>query len=219
MVRCGCRKAGFRGRESFRESWRGSVREGVRGWKWGFGLEGRVNSGSRVPSWDNVRTPAVAVRLARRHNAQSMTEQRHDSDGGVPGSAWSQEAAPDTFYAKKMRSPSDTYPYTAVRVEARDGDFRLLSAHWSAALALKEMGERLVRREKAAAYLARWDRIESDNDPRLKDVLTCTELPAPQLVGGFSRYGRLLAYDPPQCKSSDTTPLHRRKENYDLMQS
>lgn len=99
-----------------------------------------------------------------------MTEQRHDSDGGVPGSTWPQEAAPDTFYAKKMRSLSAPYPYSAVRVEARDGDFRLLSAHWSAELALKEVGERLARGEQAAAYLVRWDRIESESDPRLKET-------------------------------------------------
>ncbi|WP_408921250.1 hypothetical protein ACKFRU_03480 [Corynebacterium tuberculostearicum] len=99
-----------------------------------------------------------------------MTAQRHESGGDGRSSAWSQESAPETFYAKKMRSVSDTYPYSAVRVEVRDGDFRLLSVHWSAALALKEVGERLARGEKAAAYLARWDRIESDNDPRLKET-------------------------------------------------
>lgn len=80
-----------------------------------------------------------------------MTAQRHDSDGGAPGSPWTNEAAPEAFYAKKMRSVSDPYPYTAVRVEVRGGDFRLLSVHWSAELALKEVGERLARGEKAAA--------------------------------------------------------------------
>ncbi|MCT1663317.1 hypothetical protein Q0N61_04695 [Corynebacterium sanguinis] len=99
-----------------------------------------------------------------------MTAQQHENDGGGRSSAWSQEAAPGTFYAKKMRSLSDPYPYTAVRVEVRDGDFRLLSAHWSAALALKEVGERLSRGEQAAAYLVRWDRIESESDPRLKET-------------------------------------------------
>lgn len=99
-----------------------------------------------------------------------MTAQRHDNGGDVPGSAWANEAAPDTFYAKKMPSLSDPYPYTAVRVEVRDGDFRLLSAHWSAELALKEVGERLARGEQAAAYLVRWDRIESESDPRLKET-------------------------------------------------
>ena len=99
-----------------------------------------------------------------------MTTQRHESGGGGRSSAWSQEAAPDTFYAKRMRSLSDTYPYTAVRVEVRDGEFSLLSVHWSAALALKEVGERLARGEQAAAYLVRWDRIESDSDPRLKET-------------------------------------------------
>ncbi|MBA1837604.1 hypothetical protein GC584_05830 [Corynebacterium sp. zg912] len=99
-----------------------------------------------------------------------MTAQRHENSGRGRSSAWSQEAAPDTFYAKKMHSASDTYPYTAVRVEVRDGDFTLLSVHWSAALALKEVGERLARGEQAAAYLARWDRIESEGDPRLKET-------------------------------------------------
>lgn len=99
-----------------------------------------------------------------------MTAQRHDNGGDVRSSAWSQESAPETFYAKKMHSLSDPYPYTAVRVEVRDGDFRLLSVHWSAALALKEVDERLARGEKAAAYLVCWDRIESDNDPRLKET-------------------------------------------------
>lgn len=99
-----------------------------------------------------------------------MTAQRNENDGGAPDPACSQEAAPKTFYAKKMRSLSDPYPYTAVRVEVRDEDFRLLSVHWSAALALKEVGERLACGDQAAAYLVRWDRIESDNDPRLKEM-------------------------------------------------
>ena len=99
-----------------------------------------------------------------------MTTKRDENGGGVRSSAWSQESAPETFYAKKMRSVSDPYPYTAVRVEVRDGDFRLLSVHWSAELALKEVGERLARGEKAATYLVRWDRIQSDNDPRLKET-------------------------------------------------
>lgn len=99
-----------------------------------------------------------------------MTAQRHENGGDGRSSAWSHKAAPETFYAKKMHSVSDTYPYTAVRVEVRDGDFRLLSVHWSAELALKEVGERLAQGEKAAAYLTRWDRIESDSDPRLKET-------------------------------------------------
>ena len=108
-----------------------------------------------------------------------MTAQRHENGRAEVPSTETHEAAPETFYAKKMHSISDTYPYTAVRVEVRDEDFTLLSVHWSAGLALKEVGERLARGEQAAAYLVRWDRIESDSDPRLKDVLTCTELPAP----------------------------------------
>lgn len=97
-----------------------------------------------------------------------MTAQRHESGRAEASSIGSHGSAPEAFYAKKMRSLSDTYPYTAVRVEVRDGDFTLLSVHWSAELALKEVGERLARGEKAAAYLARWDRIESESDPRLK---------------------------------------------------
>lgn len=99
-----------------------------------------------------------------------MTAQRHENGGGGRSSAWPQESAPETFYAKKMRSLSDTYPYTAVRVEVRDGDFTLLSVHWSVALALKEVGARLARGEQAAAYLVRWDRIEPESDPRLKET-------------------------------------------------
>lgn len=99
-----------------------------------------------------------------------MTAQRDENGGGGRSSACSHESAPETFYAKKMHSVSDTYPYTAVRVEVRDGDFRLLSVYWSAALALKEVSERLARGEQAAAYLVRWDRIESDSDPRLKET-------------------------------------------------
>lgn len=99
-----------------------------------------------------------------------MTAQRHENGGRGRSSAWLHESASDAFYAKKMHSLSTPYPYAAVRVEVRDGDFRLLSAHWSATLALKEVGERLVRGEKAAAYLVRWDRIESDSDPRLKET-------------------------------------------------
>ena len=99
-----------------------------------------------------------------------MTAQRHENGRAEASSTEAHESAPETFYAKKMRSLSDPYPYTAVRVEVRDGDFRLWSAHWSAALALKEVGERLARGEQAAAYLVRWDRIESDSDPRLKET-------------------------------------------------
>lgn len=99
-----------------------------------------------------------------------MTAQRHENERAETSSTEVHEAAPETFYAKKMRSLSDPYPYTAVRVEVRDGDFTLLSVHWSAALALKEVGERLARGEQAAAYLVRWDRIESDSDPRLKET-------------------------------------------------
>ena len=82
-----------------------------------------------------------------------MTTQQRESDGGVPDSTWGHEAAPATFYAKKMRSISDPYPCTAVRVEVQDGGFRLLSVHWSATLVLKEVGERLARGEQALSLI------------------------------------------------------------------
>ena len=69
-----------------------------------------------------------------------------------------------------MRSISDSYPYTAVRIEVRGEDFTLLSVHWSATLAHKAVGEPLARSEKAAACLARWNRIESDSDTQLKET-------------------------------------------------
>lgn len=99
-----------------------------------------------------------------------MTAQQHENGRAEASSTEAPEAAPGTFYAKKIDSLSDPYPYTAVRVEVRDGNFALLSVHWSAALALKEVGERLARGEQATAYLVRWDRIESENDPRLKET-------------------------------------------------
>ncbi|GAB3080075.1 MULTISPECIES: hypothetical protein [Corynebacterium] len=82
---------------------------------------------------------------------------------------WADEAAPDSFYAL---TPGGTAPYPATgsRLEVRDENFNLLSVHWSAAAALGETGERLARGERAAVYLARWDRIETDNDPLLKET-------------------------------------------------
>ncbi|MCP1388608.1 hypothetical protein M5J20_10530 [Corynebacterium sp. TA-R-1] len=82
---------------------------------------------------------------------------------------WSDEAAPDNFYALTMKG-SAPYPATGSRIEVRDENFNLLSVHWSAAAALGETGERLARGDKAAVYLARWDRIETDNDPLLKET-------------------------------------------------
>jgi len=61
-------------------------------------------------------------------------------------------------------------PATGSRIEVRDENFNLLSVHWSAAAALGETGERLARGEKAAVYLARWDRIEAETDPLLKET-------------------------------------------------
>lgn len=88
----------------------------------------------------------------------------------LPGSSWAEEAAPTNFYSRKIRGVSDTYPYHADRVEVRDEDFNLLSVHWSVSAALGEVGERMARKERAAVYLARWDRIESDEDPRLRET-------------------------------------------------
>ena len=83
--------------------------------------------------------------------------------------SWAAEAAPDNFYALTIKG-SASYPATGSRIEAQDENFNLLSVHWSAAAALGETGERLARGERAAVYLARWDRIETDNDPLLKET-------------------------------------------------
>ncbi|MCT1629244.1 hypothetical protein M3B04_09925 [Corynebacterium sanguinis] len=83
--------------------------------------------------------------------------------------SWAAEAAPDNFYALTMKG-SAPYPATGFRLEVRDENFHLLSVHWSAAAALGETGEQLARGEKAAVYLARWDRIETDSDPLLKET-------------------------------------------------
>lgn len=88
----------------------------------------------------------------------------------LPDSTWAAEAAPANFYSRKVREVSDTYPYHVDRVEVRDEDFNLLSVHWSVSAALGEVGERMARKEKAAVYLARWERIESDEDPRLRET-------------------------------------------------
>lgn len=83
--------------------------------------------------------------------------------------SWSAEAAPDSFYALTLGGNAP-YPATGSRIEVRDENFHLLSVHWHIAAALGETGERLARGEKAAVYLARWDRIEADNDPLLKET-------------------------------------------------
>lgn len=83
--------------------------------------------------------------------------------------SWAAEAAPDNFHALTMKG-SAPYPATGSRLEVRDENFHLLSVHWSATAALGETGERLARGERAAVYLARWDRIEADTDPLLKET-------------------------------------------------
>lgn len=88
----------------------------------------------------------------------------------LPESTWAEEAAPADFYSRKVRGVSDMYPYHVDRVEVRDEDFNLLSVHWSVSAALGEVGQRMARKEKAAVYLARWERIESDEDPRLSEM-------------------------------------------------
>ncbi|TVS23113.1 hypothetical protein EKI51_08415 [Corynebacterium sanguinis] len=102
------------------------------------------------------------------------TKNDHESDfeleDTLPDSTWAEEAAPANFYSRKVRGVSDPYPYHVVRVEVRDEDFNLLSVHWSVSAALGEVGERMARKEKAAVYLARWERIESDEDPRLNET-------------------------------------------------
>ncbi|MCQ4618278.1 hypothetical protein KBX10_04195 [Corynebacterium sp. CCUG 59401] len=51
----------------------------------------------------------------------------------------------------------------------RDKDFNLLSVHWSVSATLNEVGKRMPRKERAAVYFARWERVESNEDPRLKE--------------------------------------------------
>lgn len=85
-----------------------------------------------------------------------------------PSDSWADQAAHNTFYTLHGNALTDTYPASGFRLEVRDEDFRLLSVHWSARAALGEVGERLAQGEKAAVYVATWERIESDDDPRLK---------------------------------------------------
>lgn len=101
--------------------------------------------------------------MATSH-CHSMTETPRQR----PGDSWADQAAPHTFYALHGNALTDTYPASGFRLEVRDEGFQLLSVHWSARAALGEVGERLAQGEKAAVYVATWERIESENDPRLK---------------------------------------------------
>lgn len=95
---------------------------------------------------------------------------RLELEDTLPDSNWAEEAAPGNFYSRKVRGVSEPYPYHVDRVEVRDEDFNLLSVHWPASAALGEVGERMAHKEKAAFHLARWERIESDEDPRLSEM-------------------------------------------------
>lgn len=101
-----------------------------------------------------------------------MPELQHgiDIEGTLSDSTWAAEAAPTGFYSRTVREVSDAYPYHVDRVEVRDENFNLLSVHWSVSAELGEVGERMAQKERAAVYLARWDRIESDEDPRLRET-------------------------------------------------
>lgn len=99
-----------------------------------------------------------------------MTAQRHENGRAEASSAEAHESAPDTFYGKNALSfrPVPIPPRSGSRCET--GTSRSCRPHGSAALALKEVGERLARGEKAAAYLAHWERADSEGDPRLKET-------------------------------------------------
>lgn len=84
--------------------------------------------------------------------------------------SWTAQAAPNTFYALHTTNDTDAYPATGTRLEVRDEDFNLLAVHWSVQAALGHVGELMVTGTKAAAYLVTWERIESEDDPRLKAV-------------------------------------------------
>ena len=84
--------------------------------------------------------------------------------------SWAAQAASNTFYALHTNNPTDPYPATGTRLEVRDEDFNLLAVHWSVQAALGHVGELMVTGSKAAAYLVTWERIESEDDPRLKPV-------------------------------------------------
>lgn len=63
-----------------------------------------------------------------------------------------------------------TYPATGTRLEVRNENFKLLAVHWSAQAVLGPAGELMTNGTKAAAYLVTCERIESEDDPRLKVV-------------------------------------------------
>ena len=67
--------------------------------------------------------------------------------------SWSDEAAPDNFYALTMKG-SAPYPATGSRLEVRDENFQLLSDHWSAAAALGETGKRLARGTRKPRFIS-----------------------------------------------------------------
>lgn len=83
---------------------------------------------------------------------------------------WAAQAASSTFYALHATSYTDTYPATGTRLEVRDENFNLLAVHWSTQAALGHVGELMATGMRAAAYLVTWERIESEDDPRLKAV-------------------------------------------------
>lgn len=78
--------------------------------------------------------------------------------------------APNTFYALHTTNPTDTYPATGTRLEVREENFNLLAVHWSTHTALGHVGELMATGTKAAAYFVAWERIESEDDPRLKTL-------------------------------------------------
>ena len=84
--------------------------------------------------------------------------------------SWTAQAAPNTFYALRTTNDTDAYPATGTRLEVRDENFNLLAVHWSVQAALGHVGELMATGMRAAAYLVTWERIESEDDPRLKAV-------------------------------------------------
>ncbi|WP_342320093.1 hypothetical protein [Corynebacterium mayonis] len=84
--------------------------------------------------------------------------------------SWAAQGAPNTFYALHTTNDIDAYPFTGTRLEVRDKDFNLLAVHWRTQAALGHVGELMATGTKATAYLLTWERIESEDDPRLKAV-------------------------------------------------
>ena len=112
----------------------------------------------------------MAGRTTQCRDMENDHEPDFELEYTLPDSTWAAEATPENFYSRKIRAVSDTCPYHVDRVEVRDEDSNLLSVHWSVSAALGEVGERMARKGKAAVYLARWERIESDEDPRLNET-------------------------------------------------